>query len=359
MRYIINDVAAVPNGGGVYSILEDFYLDVLKNDHENEWFFILAGKFFPESDNVKIIVREDLKKGKIKKLLFELFNGRNYINRLNPDVYISLQNIITYGVKASKQIVYLHQPIPFQNEKNFFFFKKREAKLAIYQKIIGHFIKKSLHDIKPTIIVQTDWMKEAAAKQCNIKKENIIVRHPEVNIGNEKKAYHGNGKHFFYPASGFLYKNHDIIGKAISILNKNGIDDFKIDFTLAADQLNIKSKNINYIEHQSRKYIMKKYESDVLIFPSYIESFGLPLIEAAVSGDIILAADTIFARELLKNYNNAYFFKYNDADSLSELMKKIINHEIKADGTRLSINDNGERLLKTIMNITTEKKNVE
>lgn len=104
---------------------------------------------------------------------------------------------------------------------------------------------------------------------------------------------------------------------------------------------------------------MKKYESDVLIFPSYIESFGLPLIEAAVSGDIILAADTIFARELLKNYNNAYFFKYNDADSLSELMKKIINHEIKADGTRLSINDNGERLLKTIMNITTEKKNVE
>ena len=89
MRYIVNDVAAVPNGGGVYSILEDFYLDVLKNDHENEWFFILAGKFFPESDNVKIIVREDLKKGKIKKLLFELFNGRNYINRLNPDVYIS------------------------------------------------------------------------------------------------------------------------------------------------------------------------------------------------------------------------------------------------------------------------------
>ena len=40
-------------------------------------------------------------------------------------------------------------------------------------------------------------------------------------------------------------------------------------------------------------------------------------------------------------------------------MKKIINHEIKADGTRLSINDNGERLLKTIMNITTEKKDVE
>lgn len=359
MRYVVNDVAAVPNGGGVYSILEDFYLDVLKNDHENEWFFILAGKFFPESDNVKIIVREDLKKGKIKKLLFELFSGRYFINKLNPDIYISLQNIITYGVNASKQIVYLHQPIPFQNEKNFSFFKKREAKLAIYQKLIGYFIKKSLHDIKPTIIVQTDWMREAAANQCNVKKENIIVRHPEVNIDNVKKAYHGNGKHFFYPASGFLYKNHDIIEKACSILNRIGVDDFKIDFTLLDNQLNIKSKNINYIGHQTRKCIMSKYESDVLIFPSYIESFGLPLIEAAVSGDIILAADTVFARELLKNYDNVYFFKYDDAESLSKLMKKVISHEIKADGSRLSINDNGERLLKTIMNITTEKKNVE
>ena len=41
MRYIVNDVAAVPNGGGVYSILEDFYLDVLKNDIYTSGFNLL------------------------------------------------------------------------------------------------------------------------------------------------------------------------------------------------------------------------------------------------------------------------------------------------------------------------------
>ena len=35
-------------------------------------------------------------------------------------------------------------------------------------------------------------------------------------------------------------------------------------------------------------------------------------------------------------------------------MEKSIKGDIKADGTKLMINDNGERLIKTIMNITTE-----
>ena len=354
MRYVVNDVAAVPNGGGVYSILEDFYLDVLKNDHDNEWFFILADKFFPESNNVKIIVRKDLKKRKIKKLYFEIFNGRYFINSLKPDVYISLQNIMTYGVRASKKIVYLHQPIPLQNEKSFSFYKRREFKLAIYQKLIGQLIKRSLRKIKPTVIVQTEWMRRATAKQCQLSEKDIIVRHPEVNVDNKNEAYHGNGRHFFYPASNFLYKNHEVIARASSILNKKGIHDFKIDFTLNKDQLNIRSNNISYIGHQSRKIVLEKYNTEVLIFPSYIESFGLPLIEAAIKGDIIFVADTEFSHELLQNYNNVYFFRYDDAEKLSKLMEKSIKGDIKADGTKLMINDNGERLIKTIMNITTE-----
>ena len=74
MRFVVNDVAATPKAGGVYSILFDFYMDVLNKDHVKQWIFILAGKYFPESENVKIIVRNDLKKSKIKKdILHNLF----------------------------------------------------------------------------------------------------------------------------------------------------------------------------------------------------------------------------------------------------------------------------------------------
>ena len=66
MRIVVSDYAASPQSGGTFSILEDFYNDVLQNDFENEWIFILAGKYFPTSDNVRIVVRKDLKQSKIK-----------------------------------------------------------------------------------------------------------------------------------------------------------------------------------------------------------------------------------------------------------------------------------------------------
>jgi glycosyltransferase involved in cell wall biosynthesis len=38
---------------------------------------------------------------------------------------------------------------------------------------------------------------------------------------------------------------------------------------------------------------------DVLVFPSLCESFGLPLVEAAIHGLAIVASDLDFAREVL------------------------------------------------------------
>lgn len=354
MNFVVNDVAATPNAGGVYSILSDLYTDVLNKDHKNQWFFILSGKYFPESDNVKILVRKDLKESNLKKLLFEKYLGRNYINKLKPDVYISLQNIATYGVKAPKQVVYLHQPIPFQTKRNFSFFKKNERKLAVYQKLIGNFIKRSLSKVQPQVIVQTNWMKTALIKQTKVLSQNIIIAHPKVNLGKNKIIYKGNGHFFIYPASNFLYKNHQVINDACNLLNKNGVKDFKVTFTLNKNQLKYRSNNIEYIGHINRAEVMKKYQDNVLIFPSYIESFGLPLIEAAIHADIVLASDTVFARELLSNYDNVYYFPFNDAQKLAFLMQDVIRGKIVSDKVKIKVKDNGESLLKTIYRICDE-----
>lgn len=350
MRFVVNDIAATPDAGGVYSILSDFYFDVLNKDHTNEWIFILAGKFFPESNNVKIIERHDLKANKLKKLFFERLNGRKYINKLKPDVYISLQNIATYGIKAKFQIVYLHQPIPFETDKKFSFYKKNEQKLAVYQHLIGKFIKKSLSDITPTIIVQTEWMKKAVIEQTAVDRDKIIIAHPRIDNKTEGK-YIGKGDLFFYPASNYMYKNHSLIYKAINILKENGIKQFKVDFTLNPNQLEYSDDCINYIGHVSRDEVMQMYNTHVLIFPSYIESFGLPLIEAAIHSDIILASDTKFSSELLKNYTNVFYYPINDAKKLAKLMQDTIEGKIKSDSKKLSIIDNGENLLETIKKI--------
>lgn len=357
MKFVVDDVAATPDAGGVYSILSDFYMDVIKNDHENEWFFILAGKYFPESKNVKIIKRSDLKHSKAKKLLFERLYGHKLINSLNPDIYISLQNIATYNVNAKKQIVYLHQPVPFQKEKKFSFFKKNETVLATYQHLIGKFIKMSISQVQPTVIVQTKWMKRVLLEQTKAQQDEIVIAHPQINSDTNLKKYHGDGKKFFYPASNFMYKNHELIYKAIKLLKKDDISNFKVDFTLNKDQLEYKDPTINYIGHISRQEVMKMYDTHVLLFPSYIESFGLPLIEAALHADIILAADTEFSRELLANYTNVYYYPYNDPKKLANLMEDVIKGKIKSNQKSININS-GESLLDTIKKLVNKNDKV-
>ncbi|MFR0496454.1 glycosyltransferase [Limosilactobacillus reuteri subsp. suis] len=346
MRIVVNDVAATPDAGGVYSILTDLYNQVKKKDHENEWIFILSGNYFPDTQNIKIVTRPDLKKNKFKKLYFELFNGHKYINDFRPDVYISLQNIATLKVNAKKQVVYLHQPVPFQEEKHFSFWKKEERKLAFYQYIVGFIIKKSISKVKPVTIVQTKWMKRAVLKNTKLPIHCIIVNHPFVNK-SDSKLYRNQNYNFFYPASGYLYKNQKLIEQATEILNKKGIKKFKINLTLKNNKEN-KGENFNYLGHIPREKVLKMYENNVLLFPSYIESFGLPLVEAALKADIILAADTEFAREILNQYQNVYFYKYTDAKKLADLMEKVIKKKIVSNGVPLSDNNNGMQILDSV-----------
>lgn len=351
MRIVVNDIAATPDAGGVYSILSDLYNQVRENDKDNEWIFILAGEYFQETDNIKIIEKPDLKKNKLKKFIFELFNGYKFINSYKPDIYISLQNIATLKVKATRQIVYLHQPIPFQIQKNFSFLKPSEVKLAFYQHVIGRVIKYSISRVQPHVIVQTKWMERAVHQKTKLPKEKLTVEHPFVNIEiNDEKHVKRKCNSFFYPASGYLYKNHNLVYEAIDILNRNGINNFNVKFTLNNSK-NHERKNIQFLGHIKRSRVFSMYENNVLIFPSYIESFGLPLVEAALKADIILAADTEFSRELLRNYDNVYYYSYDNPKKLAKLMAKVIKGEIISNGIPLSMNDNGQSLLTTIENV--------
>ena len=75
-----------------------------------------------------------------------------------------------------------------------------------------------------------------------------------------------------------------------------------------------------------------------MVFPSYLETFGYPLAEARKLGAIVLASDTPFSRELLKDYKNAYFFNPFDATQLANLMKQVVCKDI----VKLETNEKSE-----------------
>lgn len=321
MRIVVNDFAA-SNGGGA-SILKSFYSYLVESKDENEWIFLLSDNYIEETENIKIILLPKEKKSRIRRLAFDLCYGRRLIKKLRPDAIFYLQNTLIRGVKCP-QIMYMDQSIAFQKEKNFSIFKAEERKYAVYQHIIGRF-NRSACKKSDKVIVQTKWLQEAIVKQSKKREEDVIRVPVAVNIDkNIYKATNVSTNTFFYPASGAVYKNHDCIYKAIETLDRS---DFKMLLTLQAGEK--KHKNCEYLGTVAQKEVYKIMSESVLLFPSYIESFGLPLKEAREIGTLIIAADTAFARELLEGYENAYYFNTFDFSELAKLMQDVLDGKIK------------------------------
>lgn len=76
--------------------------------------------------------------------------------------------------------------------------------------------------------------------------------------------------------------------------------------------------------------LLRLYKAvDALVFPSTIETFGLPLIEAASMGKPIIASDLDYAREVLGQYKGVSFVPSDNAVAWSdEIMKLDINSRI-------------------------------
>lgn len=323
MRIVVNDIAA--SEGGALTVLHDFDEEIRSSNDDNEWIFLLNDYYFEETTNIKIKVLNEIKNSWFKRLFFELFQGKKIVNQLKPDIYFSLQNTATLGVKA-KQIVYLHQSLPYQKEKSFSFFRKKERKLAIYQKIIGRLYEYLFKQSKAEIVVQTEWMKEAVKQRISNK---VVVVPPHLKIPdslpNEKKE---NEKvTFFYPASDSLYKNHQVIYEAVNHIVESGYTNFQVVLTIPEKSVT-NQKFYHFIGQVSRDKVFEYYSNSILLFPSYIETYGMPLKEATFFNTPIIASDTIFSREILDGYNNVDFFnKFESIELANKMISYIVNNK--------------------------------
>ena len=170
MRIIVNDIAA--SQSGALTVLKSFYEYVKEHDKENEYVFLLSDRYLKETERIKVCICKNVKKNGFEKLRFDFITGKRFIEKLHPDYVLSLQNIITFGLKC-RQGVYIHQAIPFQNTKKFSFLKKSERVYAVYQYLIGGIIKKSIKK-SDDVFVQTEWMKKSV-KACIEKADAQII----------------------------------------------------------------------------------------------------------------------------------------------------------------------------------------
>ncbi len=325
MRILVYDVAA--DSGGAATVLQSFYEEFCK-DRDNEYVFVLSVFRLETKPHIEVVNIPWIKKSPLHRLYFDQVVAHRLVKKYRIDQVLSLQNI-ELPRAGVPQVVYEHNALPFAEYR----FKPWEAlRPWMTQQILGRMMKASIRRAKK-VLVQTNWMKAEIARQCQIPENRIEVKLPAVEMLktdpwrlDEKKPV------FFYPANASAYKNHRTFLKACQYLQKAGYKDYQVIWTVAGDE----NKGMQAIKKEaeewklpiafrgpmSRRELFDLYASSVLVFPSYVETIGLPLLEAKSAGGWILAADCLYARDCVGDYPRAAFFETFDSKTLGRMMRR-------------------------------------
>lgn len=332
MKIMVFDVPA--EIGGALTVLLQYY-DKAISDIYNDWIFIISTPTLKKSENVTIKNFPWVKRSWIHRLYFDWVIAPKLVRDHEIDAVISLQNITIPRIQVN-QTLYLHQALPFTERK---FRITENFKFWVYQNIIGKMIIQSIRRAD-TVIVQTQWIQNAAIIKSGTDANKFKVEPPSLSVEVKKKyRYLPNRQSiFFYPSSAFPHKNHETIINACLELLKSGISDYSVIFTITGDEnkhiLEMKRRAIDaklpieFIGHISTDEVYEYYSKSILLFPSYVESFGLPLLEARAHGCPIIASDCSFAHEILNGHEPVSFFSPTSAKELQELMRHHICQQI-------------------------------
>ena len=289
--------------------------------------------FLEYKEKIEFIEFNDSKKSYLKRLYYEYIFFKKLSKKIKPYLWFSLHDM-TPNVIADKRVVYCHNPMMFYKMTKEE--RKKSFKLFLFSKFYKYLYKINIKK-NNYIIVQQDWIRERFKKVFKVK--NIIVAHPEVNLKDLKINQNIKIKKnsFLYPSFPRIFKNFEVICKAVEILENKNIENFKVYLTIDGSE-NIYSKEIvekygrlkciEFIGLQTRENLMKYYSKiETVIFPSKLETWGLPISEAKAFGKNIILADLEYAHETLGTYEKVMFFGPDNAEKLAEKIEMLINDD--------------------------------
>lgn len=274
-----------------------------------------------------------------KSYLYRFYYEYSFFKKFSKgkDIYcwISLHDI-TPNVKAEKLFTYCHNPSPFRKITRID--RICGVKNVLFPLFYGRIYKKNIKK-NTAIIVQQEWMREEFKKRYHV--ENVIVSYPKIDVPYLYSAGEKNiGKDtfdFIYPSFPRTFKNFEVICEAVKLLESEKLN-FRVFFTLAGDENKYSRylfrrysglKSIKWIGNRQRQELFELYNDvDCMIFPSRIETWGLPITEFKNTNKPILLSDCPFAHETIGDYEKVSFFGCDDSKRLAELMKQVILSEI-------------------------------
>jgi glycosyltransferase involved in cell wall biosynthesis len=245
------------------------------------------------------------------------------------DAYISLQHISLYKGKVP-QWVLIHQSLHFGDLK----LQDFELKTFIKYRILMNLFTKFTINNYAGIFVQTNWVKDVIRKKYKYKGDIKVIR-PEIksilncneNLSDSmaikiSASSTCNTIKLLYMTRAEKYKNNKRLIECVKKYNSQNKENKVVLFLSIGG---IDEEDIKYLGEFDYQSILTLYKSmDCLVFPSLVETLGLPLMEAMSINLPILASDLPFAREVCGDY--AKYFDPRDEKSIIMAISEFVKN---------------------------------
>lgn len=292
----------------------------------------------------------DSRKSVFNRLYDEYIRFSQLSKMWEPILWLSLQDS-TPRVKATVRAVYFHNPLLIKpkNLRLWRFQFRLEVLRLLYKYIYTKGIRRN-----DFVIAQQESIANYLWRSYHLNKEKIRVFPPTAylmksvknhEVGIESRTLHSNSRDeqpytFIYPATAFYYKNHNLLLNACRLLSKQGLK-FQVWLTVDGSENKYIKKlvaaaqkelpQIQFLGFINREDLFGYYaQADCMVFPSLLESWGLPLTEFAAYGKPVLCADLAYGRSTMSaiNYPSVAYFDPADAQALATKMADAIQGKL-------------------------------
>lgn len=339
---ILVDAVFINNSGGEVLLKE---LLSLTSPHYEEFHFLLDHRF---------VNKHRLNNSLNFQILSSEKERYNYYNSISSDysIVFCFNNIPPPKKINQFVIVYFHNLLLTSPRYSSSFIKMMKYYLK-------HFYIRYLINNVDEIHVQTDFTKQLVSNNLGFNKTIKLFPFYKIKSYDNKRLKTSNNKNFFYPAGGNPHKNHLTLIKSweqIQEIHKDAVlyltigDNSPKLIELINTQIKkgLKIVNLGIIDHEE---VYNYYNHcRFVIFPSQIESLGLPLIEAAMNENIILVSNQPYSSCVV---DTKYTFNSQSPTSIVNCVDTVLNIE-KPSPAKLKIETKGSLLINYLRRICLE-----
>lgn len=336
---VLIDAIYIHSYGGA-SILQAFINELSKANLSNK-----KKVYFLLDDRIDLNQINGINSFTIEKIKASHFNRREAYKTIykNIDKVICLSNVPPPITINKKVYIYFHNLLLLRRKTNF------SSLFFLFTSLIKMLYIRFYNSNRYNWIVQTVYMKKELELKLKVKSEMIdVIPFYEVeDIDYQNKDFQTNELKFLCVTSNAKHKN---LKRLInSFLKSNFLKQQKVTLLLTVDGKNFTNGNLNvqYLGYLDRSEMIRAYsQCQYLIFPSLIESFGLPIIEAIKSGSNVLISNIKSLKEICKP--SVLFDPYDEKDII-KAFEKASNFSYEGK-SRIIVKNEINTFIKLIVN---------